>query len=358
MIVKPERLYFHYYTVLEGEQDMKKVAINGLGRIGKMVLWHYVTNRPKNIEIVVANGGSGTAEDLAYMLKYDSVHGAFPATITYDDNSISIDGEKISIVDERDPAKLPWGELGVDIVLECTGRFVDRDGASKHIEAGAKKVLISAPGKSIDLTVVLGVNESSYNSDEHHILSNASCTTNSLAPAMKVLEENFGVDSAHITTTHAYTSSQVTIDRKKPGKHRRGRAGAVNIIPTTTGAAKATVEVIPELKGKMTAMALRVPVPDGAITEIVANLKKETTVDELNEAFAKASEGELKGVLEFTMEELVSSDILGNPHSSIIDGTSTQVLGGKMVKVMAWYDNEFGYSGRLLELADLVASKL
>lgn len=337
---------------------MKKVAINGLGRIGKMVLWHYVTNRPRNVEIVVANGGSGTAEDLAYMLKYDSVHGKFPAEITYDDSSLSINGEKITIVDERDPAKLPWKELGVDIVLECTGRFVDREGASKHLEAGAKKVLISAPGKNVDLTVVLGVNDSCYDSQKHHILSNASCTTNSLAPAMKVLEDSFGVDSAHITTTHAYTSSQVTIDRKKPGKHRRGRAGAVNIIPTTTGAAKATVEVIPDLKGKMTAMALRVPVPDGAITEIVANLKKETTVDELNSAFAKASEGELKGILEFTTEELVSSDILGNPHSSIIDGLSTQVLGGKMVKVMAWYDNEFGYSGRLLELADLVASKL
>jgi len=337
---------------------MKKVAINGLGRIGKMVLWHYVTNRPDNVEIVVANGGSGTPEDLAYMLKFDSVHGRFPAEVEYDESSLTVGSQKIAIVDERDPAKLPWAEMGVDIVLECTGHFTDRDGAAKHLEAGAKKVIISAPGKNVDLTVVLGVNESWYKPEEHHVLSNASCTTNSLAPAMKVLEERFGVESAHITTTHAYTSSQVTIDRKKPGKHRRGRAAAVNIIPTTTGAAKATVEVIPDLQGRMTAMALRVPVPDGAITEIVANLKKETTVEELNTAFAEAAQGELKGILEFSTEELVSTDILGNPHSSIIDGLSTQVLGGKMVKVMAWYDNEFGYSGRLLELADLIASKM
>ena len=336
----------------------KRVAINGLGRIGKMVLWHYVTQRPENVEIVYANGGSGTPEDLAYMLKYDSVHGRFPAEIEYDESSLTVGGQRIAIVDERDPAKLPWKENDIDIVLECTGRFTDRDGAAKHLEAGAKKVLISAPGKNVDLTVVLGVNQDWYKPEEHHILSNASCTTNSLAPAMKVLEENFGVESAHITTVHAYTSSQVTIDKKKPGKHRRGRAAAINIIPTTTGAAKATVEVIPELKGKMTAMALRVPTPDGAITEIVANLSKETTEAELAAAFEKAANGELKGVLEYSTEELVSSDILGNPHSSIIDGLSTQVLGGKMVKVLAWYDNEFGYSGRLLELADLVASKM
>jgi glyceraldehyde 3-phosphate dehydrogenase len=336
----------------------KRVAINGLGRIGKMVLWHYVTRRPEHVEIVYANGGSGTPEDLAYMLKYDSVHGRFPAEVSYDESSLTVGGQKIAIVDERDPAKLPWGENAIDIVLECTGKFVKRDDAAKHMEAGAKKVLISAPGKGVDLTVVLGVNQDLYDPAAHHVISNASCTTNSLAPAMKVLEENFGVESAHVTTIHAYTSSQVTIDRKKPGKHRRGRAAAVNIIPTTTGAAKATVEVIPALQGKMTAMALRVPTPDGAITEIVANLSRETTVEELNAAFAKAAEGELKGILEYSTEELVSTDILGNPHSSIIDGLSTQVLGGKMVKVLAWYDNEFGYAGRLLELADYVAERM
>ncbi|WP_456456329.1 type I glyceraldehyde-3-phosphate dehydrogenase [Nitratifractor sp.] len=336
----------------------KRVAINGLGRIGKMVLWHYVTQRPENVEIVYANGGSGTPEDLAYMLKYDSVHGKFPVEVEYDESSLTVGDQRIEIVDERDPAKLPWKENDIDIVLECTGHFTDRDGAAKHLEAGAKKVLISAPGKNVDLTVVLGVNQDWYKPEEHHVISNASCTTNSLAPAMKVLEENFGVVDAHITTVHAYTSSQVTIDKKKPGKHRRGRAAAINIIPTTTGAAKATVEVLPELKGKMTAMALRVPTPDGAITEIVANLAKETTEEELAAAFEKAANGELKGILEYSTEELVSSDILGNPHSSIIDGLSTQVLNGKMVKVLAWYDNEFGYSGRLLELADYVASKM
>jgi len=337
---------------------MKRVAINGLGRIGKMILWHYVTTRPDDIEIVVANGGSGDAEDLAYMLKYDSVHGKFPADISSEDGALIVDGKRIELVSERDPAKLPWSEMNIDIVLECTGRFVKRDGAAKHIEAGAKKVLISAPAKDEDVTIVLGVNDDWYKPEEHHIISNASCTTNSLAPAMKVLVENFGVESAHITTTHAYTSSQVTIDRKQPGKHRRGRAAGVNIIPTTTGAAKATTKVIPSLEGKMTAMALRVPTPDGAITEIVANLGKDATVEEINDAFAKASEGELKGILEYSTEELVSSDILGNPHSSIVDGLSTQVVGGKMVKVMTWYDNEFGYSRRLLDLCVMVAQKM
>ena len=336
----------------------KRVAINGLGRIGKMVLWHYVTNKPEDIEIVCANGGSGTPEDLAYMLKYDSVHGRFPVEITYDDNSLTIGGQRIDIVDERDPAKLPWAEKEIDIVLECTGRFTKGEDAKKHIEAGAKKVLISAPGKDVDLTIVLGVNQDWYEPSKHHIISNASCTTNSLAPVMKVLEENFGVDSAHITTVHAYTSSQVTIDKKKPGKHRRGRAAGVNIIPTTTGAAKATIEVLPELKGKMTAMALRVPTPDGAITEIVANLQKDVTLEEIDVAFEKASSSELNGILEYSKEELVSSDILGNPHSSIIDALSTQVLNGTMVKILAWYDNEFGYSNRLLELADFVAKKM
>ncbi len=335
---------------------MKKVAINGLGRIGKMVLWNYFANEQNEIEIVMANGGSGTPEDLAYMLKFDSVHGRFPAVIEYDDENLIINGKKIKIINERDPKKLPWD--GIDIVLECTGQFTKREDTIKHIEAGAKKVLISAPAKDEDITVVFGVNEDLYDNDKHHIISNASCTTNSLAPVMKVLEDNFGVDSAHITTTHAYTSSQVTIDRKKPGKHRRGRAAAQNIIPTTTGAAKATVKVIPSLEGKMTAMALRVPTPDGAITEVVANLKKDVTVDELNNTLKDASEGRLKGVLEVTYDEVVSSDILGNPHSSIVDALSTQVVAGKMVKVMAWYDNEFGYASRLYDLAKLVASKM
>ncbi len=337
---------------------MKKVAINGLGRIGKMVLWHYVTNRPKNVEIVIANGGSGTPEDLAYMLKFDSVHGRFPAEVEYDESSLTVGGQKIEIVSERDPEKLPWKEKGIDIVLECTGHFTDRAGAAKHLTAGAKKVIISAPSKDAELTVVLGVNQEWFDTTKHEVISNASCTTNSLAPAMKVLEEKFGVESASVTTVHAYTSSQVTIDKKKPGKHRRGRAAAVNIIPTTTGAAIATTKVIPSLEGKMNAMALRVPVPDVAITEIVANLAKEVSVEDVNKAFEEYMNGPLKGILEITYDEVVSTDLINNPHSSIIDGLSTQVIAGKTVKVMAWYDNEFGYAGRLLELADYIAERM
>jgi len=336
---------------------MKKVAINGLGRIGKMVLWHYVTTKPKNIEIVVANGGSGTPEDLAYMLKFDSTHGRFPVSVEYTDNSLIVDGKEIQIVSERDPEKLPWSELGIDIVIEATGKFTDREGASKHLKAGAKKVIITAPGKNVDKTFVLGVNHNEYDPQNHNIISNASCTTNSLAPAMKVLEEVFGVESALITTVHAYTSSQVTIDKKKPGKHRRGRAAAVNIIPTTTGAAKATIEVIPSLAGKMHAMALRVPVPDVAVTDISVTLKKDVNAEEINKAFEEYAKNQLKGILDITYDEVVSTDILGNPHSSIIDGLSTSVVDGNKAKILAWYDNEFGYARRVLELVELVASK-
>jgi len=337
---------------------MAKVAINGLGRIGKMVLWHYVQTKPENVEIVVANGGSGTPEDLAYMLKFDSVHGRFPAEVDYTDDTLIIDGKEIKIVSERDPLKLPWKEMGIDIVIEATGKFTKRADAAKHLEAGAKKVIITAPGKQVDKTIVLGVNHEEYDPAIHHVISNASCTTNSLAPAMKVLEDTFGVESALITTVHAYTSSQVTIDKKKPGKHRRGRAAAINIIPTTTGAAKATVEVIPSLKGKMHAMALRVPVPDVAVTDISVTLKKEVSADEVNKAFEEASKTYLKGILDITYDEVVSSDMIGNPHSSTIDGLSTAVADGNKVKILAWYDNEFGYARRVLELTQLVASKL
>ncbi len=335
---------------------MKKVAINGLGRIGNQVLRHYIKNLPKNCEIVAANTSS--VEDAAYLLKYDSVHGKADFEIdTKGNKKLIIDGREITIVSSHNPLELPWRELGIDIVLECTGHYTDGNLASQHLEAGAKKVIISAPGKNLDKTIVLGVNQNEYDPNSHHILSNASCTTNSLAPAMKVLEDNFGVQNAMITTTHAYTSTQTTVD-KKAKKRRRGRAAAVNIIPTTTGAAIATTEVIPALKGKMEAMALRVPVPDGAITEIVAILNRSVTVEELNDAYKRASQNELKRILEITMDEVVSSDILGNLHSSIIDGLSTSVVGGKMVKVLAWYDNEYGYSQRLLELMDFVASKM
>jgi glyceraldehyde 3-phosphate dehydrogenase len=337
---------------------MAKVAINGLGRIGKMVLWHYVTTKPQNVDIVVANGGSGSPEDLAYMLKFDSIHGRFPASVEYTDNSLIVDGKEIKVVSERDPEKLPWKEMGIDIVIEATGKFTKRDDAAKHLKAGAKKVVITAPGKEVDKTIVLGVNHDEYDPENHHVVSNASCTTNSLAPAMKVLEDVFGVESALITTIHAYTSSQVTIDRKKPGKHRRGRAAAINIIPTTTGAAKATIEVIPSLKGKMHAMALRVPVADVAVTDISATLKKTVSAEEVNKAFEEAAKTYLNGILDITYDEVVSSDMINNPHSSVIDGLSTAVADGNKVKILAWYDNEFGYAKRVLELTELIASKL
>ena len=333
----------------------KRVAINGLGRIGNQVLRHYINNLPENCEIVAANTSS--VEDAAYLLKYDSVHGRADFDIQTQENKLIVDGHEISIVSSHNPLELPWKELGIDIVLECTGRFTDGTLAQQHITAGAKKVIISAPGKNVDLTIVKGVNEGEYDNDKHHIISNASCTTNSLAPVMKVLEENYGVENAMITTTHAYTSSQVTVD-KRAKKRRRGRASAVNIIPTTTGAAIATVEVIPALEGKMEAMALRVPVSDGAITEVVALLNKDVTTEALNDTFKKAAENELQGILEFTTEEIVSSDIINNRHSCIIDGLSTSVVGNRMVKVMAWYDNEYGYSQRLLEVADYIAGKL
>ena len=333
----------------------KKIAINGLGRIGNQVLRHYINNLPKNCEIVAANTSS--VEDAAYLLKYDSVHKTADFDIKTEKDKLIIDGHEITIVSSHNPLELPWKDLGIDIVLDCTGRFTDGTLAVQHIQAGAKKVLISAPGKNVDMTIVKGVNHKEYDNDKHHIISNASCTTNSLSPVMKVLEESFGVEKAMITTTHAYTSSQVTVD-KRSKKRRRGRAAAINIIPTTTGAAIATVETIPSLKGKMEAMALRVPVPDGAITEVVAILNKNVTADEVNQAFIDASAGELKGILEFTKDEIVSSDILGNLHSSIIDGLSTAVVGDNMIKVMAWYDNEYGYSQRLLEVADYIASKM
>ncbi len=335
---------------------MKRVAINGLGRIGNQVLRHYMANLPKNCEIVAANTSS--VEDAAYLLKYDSVHSRADFEIkTLGNEKLILNDREITIVSSHDATKLPWRELDIDIVLECTGHYTDGNLAKQHIESGAKKVIISAPGKNVDKTIVLGVNQNEYDAKTHNIISNASCTTNSLAPAMKVLEENFGVTNAMITTTHAYTSSQVTVDRRAK-KRRRGRAAAVNIIPTTTGAAIATTEVIPSLKGKMEAMALRVPVPDGAITEIVALLDKSVSAEEVNEAYKNAANGYLKGILEFTTEEIVSTDIIGNTHSSIIDGLSTSVVGEKLVKVLAWYDNEFGYSQRLLELADFVASKM
>jgi glyceraldehyde-3-phosphate dehydrogenase type I len=334
---------------------MKKVGINGLGRIGRLVLRHYMTNPSKDIEIIAANDLT-PIDDLAYLIRFDSVHGKVPYNVNFGSDSIQLDAKKIMILHETDPAKLPWKKLGVDIVLECTGLFRRRQDAAKHLTAGASKVIISAPSESADLTIVQGVNEQLYDPLIHYVISNASCTTNSLAPAVKVLNDTFGVEHLLVTTIHAYTASQALVDRSAR-KIRRGRAAAVSLIPTSTGAAKATGLVLPQLKDKMDALAIRAPVPDGAITDIVAELKRKVTVQEVNEAFKKVATGELKNILGFSEDELVSADIIGDTHSGIVDGTSTKVIDGKMVKVLVWYDNEAGYAKKLLELCEYISKK-
>ena len=334
---------------------MKKVGINGLGRIGRLVLRQFMSDSSNDIDIVAANDLT-PIDDLAYLLRFDSVHGKVPYNVSFGSDFIQLGSKKLKILNEKDPLKLPWKKLGVDIVLECTGLFRRRDDAAKHLTAGASKVIISAPSESADLTIVQGVNEDSYNSKIHHVVSNASCTTNSLAPAVKVLDDTFGIEHLLVTTVHAYTASQGLVDRSAR-KIRRGRAAAVSLIPTRTGAAKATGLVLPKLKNKMDALAIRVPVPDGAITDIVAELKSNVTVDQVNEAFRIASMGELKSILGYSEDELVSADIIGDTHSGIVDATSTKVVDNKMVKVLVWYDNEFGYAKKLLELAEYISKK-
>jgi len=334
---------------------MKKIGINGLGRIGRLVLRQYMSDPSNDIDIVAANDLT-PIDDLAYLLRFDSVHGTIPYDISFGSDFIQLGSKKLKVLNEKDPLKLPWKKLGVDIVLECTGLFRRHDDAAKHLTAGASKVIISAPSESADLTIVQGINEDSYNPKIHHVISNASCTTNSLAPAVKVLDDAFGIEHLLVTTVHAYTASQGLVDCSAR-KIRRGRAAAVSLIPTSTGAAKATGLVLPKLKDKMDALAIRVPVPDGAITDIVAELKSNVTVDQVNEAFRIASMGELKGILGYSEDELVSADILGDIHSGIVDGTSTKVVDGKMVKVLVWYDNEFGYAKKLLELAEYISKK-
>ena len=330
-----------------------KVGINGFGRIGRLVFRESLKN--DKVEVVAVNDLTD-AEMLAHLLKYDSVHGKMAEKITVNGSNISVGGKEVKVFAEKDPANLPWGDLGVDIVIEATGRFRDRESAQKHIDAGAKKVIISAPGKDVDLTVVMGVNDQQYEADKHHIVSNASCTTNCLAPFAKVLHEHFGIKRGLMTTIHAYTNDQQILDL--PHKdYRRARAAAENIIPTTTGAAKAVSEVLPELAGKLNGMAVRVPVPDGSVVDLVAELEKEATVEELNAAFKEAAEGELKGILEYSEEPLVSTDIVGNPHSSIFDALSTMVMDDNLVKLISWYDNEMGYSARCVDLAALMADK-
>ena len=335
-----------------------KIGINGFGRIGRQVYKAIYENYRDVLDVEGIND-LWPVETNAHMLKYDSTYGRFPGQVETKDGSIYVDGEKLNTFAERDPAKLPWGELGVDIVLECTGIFRDRENASKHLAAGAKKVIISAPGKGVDATFVLGVNEETYDPANHHVISNASCTTNCLAPAAKVLQESFGIEHALMTTIHAVTNGQAILDVASKDL-RRARTAFANIIPTTTGAAKAVGLVLPELNGKINGMAMRVPVVTGSVTDITAVLSRDVTVEEVNAAFKAASEsdGWLGKVLDYTEDPIVSSDIVGHPASSTIDGLSTDLMGGNMVKVVTWYDNEWGYSMRLADLTAFVAEKL
>ncbi|WP_060788424.1 glyceraldehyde-3-phosphate dehydrogenase [Geobacillus zalihae] len=331
-----------------------KVAINGFGRIGRMVFRRAI-NSP-DLDIVAVNA-SYPPETLAHLVKYDSNHGKFDGEVIALEDGLLVNGKKVRLLNSRDPKQLPWKELAIDIVIEATGKFNDREKASLHLEAGAKRVILTAPGKNEDVTIVVGVNEHMLDIDRHFIISNASCTTNCLAPVVKVLDEAFGIENGLMTTVHAYTNDQKNIDN--PHKDlRRARSCAQSIIPTTTGAAKALGLVLPHLKGKLHGMALRVPTPNVSLVDLVVDLKRDVTVDEVNEALIRAANGPLKGILDFTMEPLVSIDFNTNPHSAIIDGLSTMVMEGRKVKVLAWYDNEWGYSCRVVDLAHLVAAKM
>lgn len=330
-----------------------KVGINGFGRIGRNVFRAALSN--PGVEIVAINDLTD-ANMLAHLLQYDTIHGSLNEKVAVDGDYLVVDGQKVKVLAERDPAQLAWGELGVEVVVESTGRFTKRADAAKHLEAGAKKVIISAPASDEDITIVMGVNEDKYDAANHHVISNASCTTNCLAPFAKVLHEQFGIKRGMMTTVHSYTNDQQILDL--PHKdYRRARAAAENIIPTTTGAAKAVALVLPELKGKLNGMAMRVPTPNVSVVDLVAELEKDTTVEEVNAAFKKASEGELKGILEYSELPLVSTDYNGNPSSSTIDALSTMVMEGNMVKVLSWYDNETGYSSRVVDLIDYLAKK-
>jgi glyceraldehyde 3-phosphate dehydrogenase len=330
-----------------------KVGINGFGRIGRN-FFRAANRQGADLDFVAVNDITD-AKTLAHLLKYDSVLGTLDADVAVSEKGIRVDGDELKVLAERDPAALPWKELGAEIVIESTGLFTDRESAQKHLEAGAQKVIVSAPAKGDDITVVLGVNQDDYDPATHHVISNASCTTNCVVPMASVVEEAFGIDRALMTTCHAYTNDQNLLDL--PHKDlRRARAAAINIVPASTGAAKATSLAIPKLKGKMDGMAFRVPVPVGSVTDLVCLLEREATVEEINEAFRTAAEGRLRGILKYTEDPLVSSDIVGDPHSCVFDALSTMAI-GNMVKVIGWYDNEWGFSNRLVELTELVASK-
>ena len=334
-----------------------KIGINGFGRIGRIFFRSALKDSEFNekFEVVAVNDLTDT-KNLAYLLKYDSIHGVLDAKVEAKDGFIAVDGKEIKVLSERDPEKLPWKDLGVEMVLESTGRFRDREGAGKHLKAGAKKVVISAPAKNPDVTIVLGANEKLYDKKKHNIISMASCTTNCLSPMVKILNDKFGLKRGFMTTIHAYTNDQQLLDL--PHKDwRRGRAANVSIIPTSTGAALAIGEVLPELNGKLDGVAMRVPVPCGSITDLSVELEREVTRDQVNAAYKEAAQKELKGILQYTEDMLVSNDVVDNPHSCVLDGLSTMVLGDKssMVKVFGWYDNEWGYSSRLVDLFKYLA---
>ncbi|WP_249595147.1 glyceraldehyde-3-phosphate dehydrogenase [Peribacillus frigoritolerans] len=331
-----------------------RIAINGFGRIGRMVFRKAILD--ESLDIVAINA-SYPAETLAHLLKYDTIHGKFDGIIIAEDDSLVVNGRRVKLINNRDPKLLPWKEMDIDIVIEATGKFNDRSKAALHLDAGAKRVILSAPGKNEDVTIVMGVNQEVLEIDKHFVISNASCTTNCLGPVAKVLDEKFGINNGLMTTIHSYTNDQNNIDN--PHKDlRRARAAAESMIPTTTGAAKAISLVLPQLKGKLHGMAIRVPTPNVSLVDLVVDLNCDVTIEEVNQAFIDASENELKGIMEFTMEPLVSSDFKTNPHSAIIDGLTTMMIGDRKVKVLAWYDNEWGYSNRVVDLVKLVGSEL
>ncbi|MBO8168434.1 MAG: type I glyceraldehyde-3-phosphate dehydrogenase [Thermoanaerobacteraceae bacterium] len=330
-----------------------KVGINGFGRIGRLV-FRAALNNP-DVEVVAVNDLTD-AKTNAYLLKYDSIHGILDAEVEAKDSVMVVNGQEVKVLSERDPRNLPWGDLGVDIVVESTGLFREGPKAAAHLEGGAKKVIISAPAKDEDITIVLGVNEDKYDPVQHKIISNASCTTNCLAPVAKVLNDRFGLKRGLMTTVHSYTNDQRILDQAHKDL-RRARAAAESIIPTTTGAAKAVALVLPELKGKLNGFAMRIPTANVSVVDLVAELEQDVDADTVNQALKEAAEGQLKGILDYCDEPLVSKDFNGNPHSSIVDAPSTMVIEGSMVKVVAWYDNEWGYSNRVVELADYIAKK-
>ncbi|GLV58117.1 glyceraldehyde-3-phosphate dehydrogenase [Dictyobacter sp. S3.2.2.5] len=332
-----------------------RIGINGFGRIGRQSLKAILDNHSSELEVVAVNDLTDTHTN-AHLLKYDSTYGRFPGEVEATEDTLIVNGHSIKVIAQRDPAQIPWGDLGVELVIESTGLFTDASKASAHLQGGAKKVIISAPAKGEDLTVVLGVNENMYDPAKHNIISNASCTTNCLAPAAKVLNDTFGIERGMMNTIHSYTNDQRILDQVHKDL-RRARAAGSNIIPTTTGAARALALVIPELKGRFDGMSLRVPTVTVSVVDFVATLNKETSVEAINNAFKEAAAGSLKGILSYTEEPLVSTDFRGDAHSSIVDGLSTMVMGGNMVKVLAWYDNEWGYSNRVSDLAAFIASK-